>query len=162
MKWWIPVLGVIAASTGCQTPPKQAPQAATHSVLDVAPRTASASAPSAYEPPTRLAATSSTSAYAGPVPVYLPPNATTAYQPQTAAVRIEATPAPAAAPIPVQAVEQAPVASAETQYTVRHGDTLFRIAKQQYGDGKKWRQIASANPGVTPASLKVGQKLVMP
>jgi len=44
---------------------------------------------------------------------------------------------------------------------VKHGDTLFSIAKTHYGDGKKWQQIASANPGVTPASLKVEQKLVM-
>jgi 5'-nucleotidase len=48
------------------------------------------------------------------------------------------------------------------KYKVKKGDTLYRIAKTQYGDGKKWIQIASANPGVTPQSLKVGQMIVVP
>jgi nucleoid-associated protein YgaU len=45
---------------------------------------------------------------------------------------------------------------------VKHGDTLFRIAKERYGNGNKWRQIAAANPGLTPSTLKTGQKLLMP
>ena len=49
-----------------------------------------------------------------------------------------------------------------TAYKVKKGDTLFRIAKTQYGDGKKWTQIASANPGVSPQSLRVGQMIVVP
>lgn len=49
-----------------------------------------------------------------------------------------------------------------SNYTVKKGDTLFRIAKEHYGDGKQWRRIAAANPGLTPTSLKVGQILVMP
>ena len=53
-------------------------------------------------------------------------------------------------------------ASGETTHTVRHGETLFSIAKATYGDGKKWKQIVSANPGVSPSKLKVGQVLVMP
>ena len=48
------------------------------------------------------------------------------------------------------------------KYKVKKGDTLYRIAKIEYGDGKKWTQIASANPGVTPQSLKVGQVIVVP
>ena len=48
------------------------------------------------------------------------------------------------------------------QYKVKKGDTLYRIAKNRYGDGKKWTEIASANPGLTPRSLKVGQTIVIP
>ena len=73
--------------------------------------------------------------------------------------------APAAAPAAVTqtpTVTSAAAASGGANYTVKKGDTLFRIAKEHYGDGKKWQQIAAANPGVSPASLKVGQTLVMP
>jgi 5'-nucleotidase/UDP-sugar diphosphatase len=47
-------------------------------------------------------------------------------------------------------------------YTVKKGDTLYRIAKAHYGSGKQWRKIATANPGLTPQSLRVGQKLIIP
>ena len=50
----------------------------------------------------------------------------------------------------------------EKTHTVRHGETLFSIAKATYGDGKKWKEIVAANPGVSPSKLKVGQVLVMP
>ena len=40
--------------------------------------------------------------------------------------------------------------------------TLYSIAKTSYGDGKQWQKIASANPGVSPSTLKVGQTLVIP
>ena len=80
---------------------------------------------------------------------YTPPSAT--------AVSIANTdPAPTATP----AAASAPASN--SKYVVKKGDTLFRIAKEQYGDGKQWRRIAGANPGVTPTSLRVGQTLVMP
>lgn len=47
-------------------------------------------------------------------------------------------------------------------HTVRRGETLFSIAKATYGDGKAWKRIIAANPGVTPSKLRVGQVLVMP
>ena len=47
-------------------------------------------------------------------------------------------------------------------YTVQKGDTLWKIAASHYGDGKKWQQIASANPGLTPSRLKVGQTITLP
>jgi 5'-nucleotidase len=53
-------------------------------------------------------------------------------------------------------------ASAKGSYKVKKGDTLYHIAKAEYGDGKKWTQIASANPGISPHSLKAGQTLVIP
>ena len=50
----------------------------------------------------------------------------------------------------------------EKKHTVRHGETLFSIARSIYGDGKAWKKIVSANPGLTPAKLRVGQVLAMP
>lgn len=47
-------------------------------------------------------------------------------------------------------------------YTIRKGDTLYSIAKSKYGDGKQWQKIASANPGVNPNVLKVGQTITLP
>jgi 5'-nucleotidase / UDP-sugar diphosphatase len=48
------------------------------------------------------------------------------------------------------------------KYTVKKGDTLYAIAKARYGDGKQWQKIASANPGLSPSTLKVGQSIVIP
>ncbi|MBC7782662.1 MAG: LysM peptidoglycan-binding domain-containing protein [Burkholderiales bacterium] len=53
-------------------------------------------------------------------------------------------------------------AAASKSYTVKKGDTLFSIAKTNYGTGRDWQKIASANPGVTPSKLKVGQQIVIP
>jgi len=47
-------------------------------------------------------------------------------------------------------------------YTVKKGDTLYGIAKKKYNDGKQWQKIASANPGLSPTSLKVGQTITLP
>ena len=52
--------------------------------------------------------------------------------------------------------------AAGQSYTVKKGDTLFGIAKTHYGDGNKWQKIASANPGLTPSTLKIGQVVVVP
>ena len=64
----------------------------------------------------------------------------------------------AAAPI----ADSAPVASAGGTYTVQKGDTLYKLTREHYGDGKQWNKIAAANPGLSPSSLKVGQKIVIP
>ena len=65
------------------------------------------------------------------------------------------TPSPAA-PAPQQ------LAGAGQTYTVKRGDTLFGIARTHYGDGKQWSRIASANPGVSPQTLKAGQTITLP
>jgi 5'-nucleotidase len=78
---------------------------------------------------------------------------------------IAAAPAPTApvmltsTPAPVTAV--AAPASAN-QYKVKPGDTLYGIARTAYGDGKHWSKIASANPGLSAKSLKVGQTITLP
>jgi 5'-nucleotidase len=68
------------------------------------------------------------------------------------AAAVSQTPAPAA-----------PAAGAASgSYTVKKGDTLFSIAKTSYGNGNQWQRIAAANPGVSPGSLKAGQRIVIP
>ncbi|GAX59767.1 hypothetical protein SCALIN_C04_0255 [Candidatus Scalindua japonica] len=49
-------------------------------------------------------------------------------------------------------------------YKVMPNDNLFKIAKKQYGDGKKWAIIFDANKDSMPNSdaIYVGQKLIIP
>ena len=84
-------------------------------------------------------------------------------------------PAPAFKPEPITAAPVAPIASepvvsstptgpaaSSNTHVVKKGETLYSIAKQKYGSGKQWQKIASANPGLTPATLKVGQTITIP
>lgn len=50
------------------------------------------------------------------------------------------------------------------EHTVRSGDTFSELAIAYYGDGSDAmsNKIAGANPGVSPTSLQVGQKLKIP
>ncbi|GAA4601071.1 LysM repeat protein [Actinoplanes octamycinicus] len=63
---------------------------------------------------------------------------------------VPAAPAPTPAPVP------------KRQYTVAKGDTLWKIARMMYGDGKRWKKIADANHITDPNKIKVGQRLVIP
>jgi nucleoid-associated protein YgaU len=45
---------------------------------------------------------------------------------------------------------------------VKKGDTLFGIARANYGSGSQWQRIAAANPGLSPSTLKAGQKITLP
>ena len=147
MKLWIPVLTAAAIAAGCAADPKPVAQATTPSVLDVS------APPPGYQAPVSVYPTTPTPvAYAGPA--YLPPSQSPAYVPPAGTVVVE-QPLEAAPP------PHRPKADKST-YTVKPGDTLYHIAKERYGDGKKWRMIAAANPDVTPTALRVGEKLVMP
>ncbi len=55
-----------------------------------------------------------------------------------------------------------PPAAAESEYTVKAGQTLETIAEEKLGDRKMWTRIAKANPKVNPNALRVGQKLAIP
>jgi LysM repeat protein len=57
-----------------------------------------------------------------------------------------------------------PEQPAERFYTVQSGDTLGSIAKEFYGDGRKWPTIAAANKEVLPDPnrLRIGMKLRIP
>ena len=46
-------------------------------------------------------------------------------------------------------------------YTVKFGDSLWSIARDQLGSGSRFEEITALNPGVTE-DLAVGSKLKMP
>lgn len=52
----------------------------------------------------------------------------------------------------------------ESEYTVAKGDSLWKIAKQVYGDGSQWKKIADANKGTVknPNLIYPNQKLIIP
>ncbi|RTL79500.1 MAG: LysM peptidoglycan-binding domain-containing protein [Hyphomicrobiales bacterium] len=63
-----------------------------------------------------------------------------------------------------QPSKEAPVAS-ETQaetYRIVAGDTLSGIARKIYHDPGRWRDIASANPGLNPNRLRPGAEIILP
>lgn len=47
-------------------------------------------------------------------------------------------------------------------YTVKPNDSFWRIAEQQLGDGRRWREIASANNLAEGATIRPGQTLNIP
>jgi nucleoid-associated protein YgaU len=64
-----------------------------------------------------------------------------------------------------QVILPASVASprAPTKYTVRHGDTLWSLAQNQFGHGSSWSCISQANPDLRDANLiREGQILLLP
>ena len=134
----VPVAAILMTlGIGCASSPAPSP-AAEPDALDV-------SAPSKSAEP----------AITRTPPVYTPPPAPV-FAPTPPAAEAEATPAKATPLTP------AAPSKSDSTYTVQKGDTLFRIAKDRYGDGTMWQKIVSANPGVSASHLKVGQKLKMP
>jgi len=75
-------------------------------------------------------------------------------------------PAPMAAavqPVTFDAPAQAAGATGGgAKYQVKKGDTLWKIAAAHYGNGNQWQKIVSANPGLSPETLKAGQNIVIP
>ena len=64
-----------------------------------------------------------------------------------------------------EATDAAPADSAYTQwYEVKKGDTLWKIAKEVYGDGSLYPEIFKANQDTLsdPDKIKVGQQLRIP
>ena len=65
-------------------------------------------------------------------------------------------------PTPVMAATASPAAVGGGSYTVKKGDTLYSIAKSRYGSGNQYTKIISANPGLSPQTLKAGQTITIP
>ena len=59
------------------------------------------------------------------------------------------------------AKEETPKETGYTAYTVKKGDTLWRIAHKQLGSGKRYKDIMTAS-GLKSDKLKVGQGLKIP
>ncbi len=53
-------------------------------------------------------------------------------------------------------------APAPDLYRVVPGDSLYRIAARIYGDGKRWPDVAAANPGLDLRRLRPGQFIKVP
>ena len=68
---------------------------------------------------------------------------------------------PTAQPVADTMVSSTPSAGG-TIYVVQRGDTLYKIAREHYGDGKAWQKIAAANPSLNGTMIKPGQKLTLP
>jgi nucleoid-associated protein YgaU len=62
------------------------------------------------------------------------------------------------------ATEPRNITPAGKTYTVVQGDSLSKIAKREYGDASKWRQIYQANRDVidNPDLIEPGQNLIIP
>lgn len=71
-----------------------------------------------------------------------------------------ATPAKPVGPPPPKPASPAPPAA--RRYTVRQGDTPWKIAVAMYGDGNRWPAIMTANRLRDPRRLRVGQILSIP
>jgi 5'-nucleotidase len=100
-----------------------------------------------------------------PVEPSEPPAAPAAEEPPESpdlAAPAPATPPSPAAEEPAPAVETPAVTGAPGTYTIARGDTLVEIAARLYGDAKKWRVIANANPGLNPNRLLIGQVIKLP
>ena len=60
---------------------------------------------------------------------------------------------------PPPPVIETPVTTTLSEHTISKGESFYTIGKK-YGVG--FKSIADANPGVNPARLKIGQKIVIP
>ena len=77
----------------------------------------------------------------------------------------EPAPAPAPGPTDVAMDEPEPLpppAPALRTHTVRKGETLWSLSRTYLGDPKRWKEIVSLNPGLTPQSLPVGKTIQIP
>lgn len=69
---------------------------------------------------------------------------------------------PAASGAATTAAESPTGTAGGRTHTVAKGETLADISKKYFGTAKRWKDIVSANPGVNPEGLKVGQKIAIP
>jgi 5'-nucleotidase len=80
-----------------------------------------------------------------------------------ASAPVASTPSYEPAITPAMSVSSTPsAASTGGSYVVKKGDTLYSIARSHYGDGKQYKKIVAANPGVSARNLKAGQTLTLP
>lgn len=89
--------------------------------------------------------------------------ATVELTPVIATASPEATIKPTQTPTPtVDAPVKAEDTSKDKTYTVKHGDNLWKIAVEVYGDGYRWTDIANANNLLNPSVIHTGNVFVLP
>lgn len=91
-------------------------------------------------------------------------NMAVAVQPEQA---VEAAPAEPVSPAaePVEVASESPATDAEKRtYTVKSGDSLWKISEAMYGEGSKYMKIFEANTDLleNPDRIFPGQELVIP
>jgi nucleoid-associated protein YgaU len=64
--------------------------------------------------------------------------------------------------IPTSNEPQTPAATQQRTHRVMAGESPYSISQEVYGNGKYYKKIMAANPGVDPHRLKIGQLLVIP
>ncbi len=70
---------------------------------------------------------------------------------------------PTEVPAPAGSVgESSRPTSDNLRHVIRAGETLSRIALDYYGDERLWHVIWSANPGLNPRRLQIGDEIVIP
>jgi nucleoid-associated protein YgaU len=62
---------------------------------------------------------------------------------------------------PVEA-QPADAKSSTTEYTIRSGDTIDKIARRELGRRELAGKILALNKGINPSRLKIGSKIVIP
>ena len=65
---------------------------------------------------------------------------------------------------PIQVNTGVAVSEGGTVYTIKSGDSLWKIAEEFYGRGWNWRRIYQANRDVitNPRNIYAGQTIVIP
>lgn len=74
-------------------------------------------------------------------------------------------PSRAAAILTVPSIPHLPpaISSSSTVITIKRGDSLWKLAKQNLGSGIRWRELLSANPSIhNPNLIRAGSQLVLP
>jgi len=47
-------------------------------------------------------------------------------------------------------------------HTIRRGETYWSLAERYFGSGRRWKEIADANPALNSSGLRVGQRVAIP
>jgi len=77
--------------------------------------------------------------------------------------RVSASHTPAVPVTPSQPTAPAPVASQLNVVTVKPGDSLWKLAQQNLGNGLRWRDLLAVNPGIADSNnIAVGSQIYLP